>query len=183
MECDVRKPGRRPADVPAFGRCPKRRRSSMAGERAFDGVLADVVRLVEKARRASARSVNAILTSTYWAIGQRIVVEEQKGEARAAYGEELVERLADVLGARFGRGFSGRNLLLMRAFYCAFSERKIPHTASAESPKRNVVQPNRKLRWRATRSRPSETTSWPPNTAPPSQTNSGSSMRSTSRDV
>ena len=31
----------------------------------YDAVLADVVRLIDSARRAAARSVNAVMTATY----------------------------------------------------------------------------------------------------------------------
>jgi hypothetical protein len=39
------------------------------------------------ARRQSARSVNAILTASYWEIGRRIVEFAQQGEKRAEYGD------------------------------------------------------------------------------------------------
>ena len=54
--------------------------------------------------------------STSGLIGRRIVECEQKGEIRAEYGEELVERLAADLSARFGRGFAVRNVRHMKAF-------------------------------------------------------------------
>src|SRR5207244_2629464 len=54
---------------------------------------------------------------SYWDIGRRIVEFEQRGHARAAYGERLWKRLADDLTARHGRGFSKSNIALMRAFY------------------------------------------------------------------
>ncbi len=49
------------------------------------------------------------MTATYWEIGRRIVAFEQNGEARAGYGEALIERLAGDLTHRFGRGFSRQN--------------------------------------------------------------------------
>jgi hypothetical protein len=42
------------------------------------------------------------------------------GEARAGYGEQLLERLAEDLTQRFGRGFSRQNLQQMRQFYSAW---------------------------------------------------------------
>src|SRR5512135_2529572 len=83
----------------------------------YDGMLRDLVGLLEDARRAAARSVNAVMTATYFAVGRRLVEEEQRGHARAGYGEALVERLAADLSARFGRGFGRSNLFQMRAFY------------------------------------------------------------------
>jgi hypothetical protein len=43
---------------------------SIAG---YNELLVDMADLLESARRASARSVNAIMTATYWEIGRRIV--------------------------------------------------------------------------------------------------------------
>ena len=101
-----------------------------AGEHGYDGVLADVVGLVESARSAAAHSVNAVITATYWAIGRRIVEHEQGGAHRAAYGEELLKRLASDLTAKLGRGFSERNLEQMRRFFFTWP---ISQTASAKS--------------------------------------------------
>lgn len=76
----------------------------------YDTVLADVVSVIEAARRATARSANAVMTTAYWTIGRRIVVQEQQGAVRAAYGTELLRRLGEDLTERYGRGFSKRNL-------------------------------------------------------------------------
>ena len=59
----------------------------------YAAVHGDIVALLEAARRAAARSVNAVMTASYWAVGQRIVTFEQGGQERAAYGEALIERL------------------------------------------------------------------------------------------
>lgn len=83
----------------------------------YDVVLTDVIGILEGARRAAARSVNAVMTATYWLVGRRIVEEDQGGAARAGYGEALLQHLADDLTARFGRGFSRRNLEQFRRFY------------------------------------------------------------------
>ena len=58
---------------------------------------------------------------------------EQGGEKRAGYGEELLDRLADDLTARFGRGFSRRNLQSMRQFYQSLPATQIWQTVSAKS--------------------------------------------------
>ncbi len=47
------------------------------GIAAYDAVLSDIVALLEQARRAAVRSVNTVMTATYWAVGQRIVEGEQ----------------------------------------------------------------------------------------------------------
>lgn len=73
--------------------------------------------LLEQSRRQAVRTVNSLLTVTYWEIGRRIVEFEQGGEARADYGKELMVRLASDLTAKHGRGFGKSNLFQMRAFY------------------------------------------------------------------
>ncbi len=96
----------------------------------YDAALTDVAGILDEARRAAARSVNSIMTAAYWLVGRRIVEYEQGGEARAAFGTELVLRLSTDLTARYGRGFSVSNLRQMRAFYLAWP---IHQTASGES--------------------------------------------------
>jgi hypothetical protein len=96
----------------------------------YDRVLGDILGLLEQSRRTAAREVNALMTTTYWAIGRRIVDEEQGGRGRAAYGEALLKRLSADLTRRFGRGFSERNLEQMRLFYAAWP---ISQTPSAKS--------------------------------------------------
>ncbi len=90
------------------------------------------MRVIEDARRAAARSVNAVMTATYWFVGRRIVEPEQRGQARAAYGEALLERLSNDLTARFRRGFSVDNLETMRLFSLAYPP-AISETASRKS--------------------------------------------------
>ncbi|MCY7276898.1 MAG: PDDEXK nuclease domain-containing protein [Phormidesmis sp. CAN_BIN44] len=84
---------------------------------------------MQQARHAAARSVNSIMTATYWEIGRRIVEYEQGGAQRAGYGEYLMKRLAADLTSQLGRGFSQRNLEQMRRFYQLWT---IPQAVSAE---------------------------------------------------
>jgi hypothetical protein len=42
-----------------------------SGGHGYEAVLEDVVRLVEASRSAASRSVNAMMTATYWGIGHR----------------------------------------------------------------------------------------------------------------
>ena len=80
-------------------------------------VLNDVIDLLEAGQQAAARSVNSIMTVSYWKIGWRIVESEQHGDERATYGESLIKRLSADLKKKVGRGFSERNLEQMRRFY------------------------------------------------------------------
>jgi predicted nuclease of restriction endonuclease-like (RecB) superfamily len=100
----------------------------------YSSLLSSVGELLEAARRASARTVNAFMTATYWEVGRRIVEFEQGGAKRAGYGERLLERLASDLTARLGRGFSVRNLESMRLFYGVCGAKQISETLSRELP-------------------------------------------------
>ena len=50
----------------------------------YEDLFAEVAQVIEDARRAAARSVNAVITITYWLVGRRIVEQEQGGKARPA---------------------------------------------------------------------------------------------------
>lgn len=106
----------------------------------YSGIRGDIVALLEAARRATARSVNALMTASYWEISRRIVEFEQGGQDRAAYGEALIERLSADLTHRFGRGFSRQNLWQMRAFHLAWPAAHILQTLSGESGKPGKLQ-------------------------------------------
>lgn len=99
----------------------------------YSDIRAEIVALLDAARTASARSINAVMTATYWAIGRRIAESEMRGEARADYGEQLLERLAADLTKQFGRGFGKLNLWRMRAFYRAWPVKQILSTPLKES--------------------------------------------------
>jgi predicted nuclease of restriction endonuclease-like (RecB) superfamily len=94
-----------------------RARKNARPQRDYRGFVVDIGNLLVQARRQAARSVNAILTATYWEVGRRIVKFEQEGKSRAGYGEGLLKRLSDDLTRSFGRGFSVDHLELMRKFY------------------------------------------------------------------
>jgi len=99
----------------------------------YDSLIGSIRSLVESARHSAARSVNVLMTATYWEIGRRIVEFEQRGKRRARYGQELLKRLAGDLTAKFGRGFGVDNLELFRAFYLTFPPCQISETLSRKS--------------------------------------------------
>ncbi|MDD2713152.1 MAG: PDDEXK nuclease domain-containing protein [Simplicispira sp.] len=99
----------------------------------YAAVHGDIVALLETARHAAARSVNALMTASYWEIGRRIVEYEQGGQERAEYGSALLKRLSVDLTARFGRGFGIYNLQQMRLFYQAWPADRICWTLSNKS--------------------------------------------------
>lgn len=113
---------------------PSKSKKSRARTDHYNTILAEVVGLLEAARHLAARSVNSVMTTTYWQIGRRIVEAEQGGTLRAGYGQKLLEHLSNDLTSRFGRGFSRQNLQSMRAFYAAYPEAAIRQTSSGELP-------------------------------------------------
>ena len=70
----------------------------------------DIRQILQTARNKVQTNVNAAMVEAYWLIGKRIVQEEQQGEARAKYGERLLENLSRALTTDFGKGFSYANL-------------------------------------------------------------------------
>lgn len=105
----------------------------------YQAIHVGIVDLLQAARTQAARSVNALMTASYWEIGRRIVEAEQKGKRRAGYGEQLIERLSADLSAEFGRGFSRQNLQQMRSFYLNWPIEQTLQTVSGESPIRQTL--------------------------------------------
>ncbi len=88
-----------------------------------DDLYADIRVILTSARRQTYRAINFTMVDSYWLIGQTIVVHEQRGEARAAYGKGVLKELASRLTVDFGKGFDERELRKMRQFYLTFQIR------------------------------------------------------------
>src|SRR3546814_5628756 len=86
----------------------------------YAGIHRGIVELLDAARHAAARSVNALMTASYWEIGRRLIEAEQQGKRREGYGEQLIARLSADLTALFGRGFIPDNMETMRRFFQAY---------------------------------------------------------------
>lgn len=86
--------------------------------------------LLVEARQSVVKQVNATMIKTYYEIGRRIVEQEQQGKEVANYGDYLLVRLSESLSGSFGKGFSKRNLELMRQFYLTY---KIAKSAISQS--------------------------------------------------
>ncbi|ABK10045.1 MULTISPECIES: DUF1016 N-terminal domain-containing protein [Burkholderia] len=63
------------------------------GQAAYAGLHREIADVVASSREATARTVNALMTATYWEIGRRIVEFEQGGKGRPAYGDAVIRRL------------------------------------------------------------------------------------------
>ncbi len=91
-------------------------------------LVSDIRELIHAARQQVVQAVNRAMVQTYWHIGRLILEDEQQGEARAAYGQQQLQRLSRELTREFGKGFDVRNLRNMRAFYQAFPNRNALRT-------------------------------------------------------
>lgn len=109
---------------------PVKKVTSKAVGSPYNALVGDITVLVNTARQQAARSVNAIMTATYWEIGRRIIEFEQEGKNRAQYGAQLLAQLSRDLQGRYGRGFSADNLETMRLFYSIYPSSPISETVS-----------------------------------------------------
>lgn len=88
-----------------------------------EGLFSRVVSILEQARGRVVRAVNSEMVLAYWHIGREIVLHVQGGDARAEYGEQVLQDLSTRLSARYGKGFSITNLKYFRRFYQVYADR------------------------------------------------------------
>jgi predicted nuclease of restriction endonuclease-like (RecB) superfamily len=93
--------------------------------------------------------VNTTHVIANWLIGREIVEEEQKGKAKAGYGERLLAELSARLKADFGPGYSVDNLELCRRFYLNYRQlisdavsRKSIEAGISDAARRKSVTPH-----------------------------------------
>ena len=83
----------------------------------FESLVASIVRIHQQAQKVAAKAVNVSLTLRNWFIGHRIVEFEQHGDNRAAYGESLIDRLAQSLATQGLPRVTPRELRRYRQLY------------------------------------------------------------------
>ena len=106
--------------------------------RNYSSLLDRIADILVEARTKAVREINKAQVLAYWEIGREIVEFEQKGKARAEYGEELIKRLSEDMTEKFGKGFSEMNLRNMRRFYLEFPT-QIQQTLSVKSKKSETL--------------------------------------------
>lgn len=107
--------------------------------------IQDVASILDRARQRAKTAVNLSMVYAYYEIGKRIVLEEQQGEQRAAYGQQVLSELSRYLTAQFGKGFSVGNLKNIRQFYLVYSEDQIGETVFSQSSELPAVDTGRKF--------------------------------------
>jgi len=99
-------------------------------DNSFISQIKDIIFAV---RQKAYTTVNFVMVEAYWLMGKRIVEEEQQGDERAAYGEEIIKTLSVELTKEFGKGFSERSIWQYSQFYHMFPEFEILRSPIAES--------------------------------------------------
>ena len=83
-------------------------------------LIQDACAIIDQAQESAYRQVNETLIKRNWLLGMRIRHEVLKDE-RAEYGEQVVKMLAKVLTAKYGEGFTWRNLYNYIDFYATYN--------------------------------------------------------------
>ena len=102
----------------------------ITGDKLFDRVVS----ILEQAKQNVVKAVNSNMVIAYWLIGREIVQEIQRGDERAEYGKQILEKLSLMLTQRYGKGYSTTNIKYFRLFYQAYNNREpiIRHLPSDE---------------------------------------------------
>lgn len=96
----------------------------------FDSLISSLEALHHQLSQQAARQADQLMTIRNWLVGFYIVEFEQKGEDRAAYGQNPIPSIAKRLTKLGLKGFSIRNLYNYKNFYLAYPQ--ILQTLSAK---------------------------------------------------
>ena len=107
--------------------------------------IEEIKELLNSAKEQVKTTINIAMGYTYFEIGRRIIIQEQKGKNRAEYGKEIIKQLSIVLTKEFGKGYSIDNLKLMRRFYLVYSKDQIGETVFTQSQNLPKTREGRKL--------------------------------------
>jgi len=86
----------------------------------FQQLFNRISSIIEEAKHKIAYSIDNTMVQSYWRIGKEIIEEEQRGQFRAEYGKSVIDNLAKRLTKKYGKGFSTRNLWMIRQFYSTY---------------------------------------------------------------
>lgn len=96
-----------------------------------DNILTDAKNIIDSAKSYAIKSVNWTLVQRNWLLGERIALEELKGENRAEYGKKVIKNLSKQLTEIYGSGFTKTNLYNFYNFYKTYAD--IFHTVCGKS--------------------------------------------------
>lgn len=75
---------------------------------------------LKNSRQNIANTINTEIVLTYWQIGKYIIDYEQKGNEKAEYGSNMLNKLSSDLTQKYGKGFSRSNVFYIRKFYMEY---------------------------------------------------------------
>jgi len=85
----------------------------------FKQLITAIEQVHQRLQAQAAGAVNQALTLRNWLIGYYIIEFEQKGQERATYGQQLLEKIAGTVKIN---GISATNLKLFRQFYLVYPQ-------------------------------------------------------------
>ena len=94
--------------------------TTILAEQQNNVLFQDACQIIEQAQESAYRQVNETLIKRNWLLGLRIQHEVLK-DKRAEYGEQVVKVLAKELTAKYGEGFTWRNLYNYIDFYSTYN--------------------------------------------------------------
>lgn len=95
----------------------KKRTLPPAASGDFESLVSSIVHIHQQTQEFATKAVNVSLTLRNWLIGCRIVEFEQRGNDRAAYGESLLDNLAQRLASQGLPRVTPRELRRYRQIY------------------------------------------------------------------
>ncbi len=100
----------------------KRQQDAPATAGDFNSLVSSIVHIHQQTQAFAAKAVNVALTLRNWLIGCRIVEFEQEGNDRAAYGENLMAKLAQRLATHGLPQVTARDLRRFRQLYQTYPQ-------------------------------------------------------------
>lgn len=111
----------------------------------MNSIFQRIRQILEAAKAGAVRSVNTAQVAANWLIGREIVEEEQKGNLKAGYGEQLLDELAQHLTSEYGKGYSSTNLRWFRQFSLSYPDLLLHSIHHAVRDKSSHSLPTRNL--------------------------------------
>lgn len=105
----------------------------------FESLVTSIVQIHQQAQEFATKAVNVGLTLRSWLIGMQIEVYERQGADRAAYGDKLMDVLADRLKKQGWERCDRRELYRSRRLFLTYPN--IVETLSPQSHLRLELQP------------------------------------------
>ena len=88
----------------------------------FDGLVSAMAQTNAYLASQTSKAVNVSLTARNWLFGMYIYDYEQEGQDRAAYGEQLFDRLSERLQGQLRISLAPRTLRLCRLFFMTYPQ-------------------------------------------------------------